>query len=915
MKLKSNLLHRKIIAKLAVAAFLLTVGCLCATTADAAINSSGDVDPANPATWTSVTPVAVGDNAAGSIGVTNGSSIISGTAEVGNEVNGDGTATISGIGSTWTVDASLFLGDDGEGSMRIENRGTVTAVGIALAWSFGASGDLVVTGVGSYCSSGLMYVGNSGEGTIRVENGGSFASNDVYVGRLSQGVGAVTVTGSGSSWSNTTLYVGTEGQGTLNIENAGIVSTVDAHLSNGGSSSGVATVTGAGSTWTIAEEFEVGSSGTGTLNLANGGKIKIGRNLLIHDTNGTFNWTGGILEINGSSSYLTNENLEIPDGGLLTGTGFYTAGTTQIVKAGGRSQYTGGPLYRSEGAGYTITGGANYTLATATYNILPSGSLRSDNLWKFSAGDNIYSFVTGGPFTLGTNDALDTVGDCVGLNALSFGASTGGTININHEVAIATYNAMGAAAFVVGTDGKLDCASGMDMRNASHVTIDIVGADFLAGRTVADLGNGSWIVDPAKVTLNIAKSGDTGTVVLATSIGAKGMTTDGTTGISQADLDSWISEHGYGYSIGYDGFSLVLDHFYIPPDPGDSNELVVVKLVAGGFIELPPGMAEEDVIASQTTTTGSSHTSIAAAKKFGTTLTSRIGSSAASAGWGARGTMASNDETVRGQQILRDYRRGKTSLWMENVGSWTKQEAIGETITGYNASLLGMQVGIDRMFGRNLLGGLSYGGAWAVSRSGGQKILTNIFDLQLYGAWRVRRNLRCIGSTGYQYMDYNGTFLGENSSHVGNMFKMAGAIEYDIRLGRMLLTPIYGWEYYKTDEDAYETGQFAVEGNSTQAIYQRCGMRVAVVCHPRIKIGLHSAWLRNFGDENIIFSAASGGTPFQLTGAPVHSDLGEVGVDTTIALTGRLDLTLGYLGVYAPGFNTQSVNGLLRYHF
>jgi len=743
------------------------------------------------------------------------------------------------------------------------------------------------------------YVGWPGSATVTVNGASQVICNNAIFGNNSGSDGTVLVTGTNSTWTvGTRLDVGLQGLGTLNIESGGKVVCNDSIFVGFNSTAAGSSITVTGGTLECGNELNIDY---GSLTVEMRSVVAVGGPLTT-TANSTLEVTGGALVLNGGDS---DASFTVKNKGLVTGTGTFLSNPTKSIMQGGKSQPTGGALYTSGGAGYTITGTGVYTLATATYNVQPGGSLQSDNLWKLTAGDNPSSFVPGGPFAFGANDVFSTLDDCTNTDALNFGASTGGTININHEATITALNAASTAAVVIGAAGKISSTAALDMRNASGLTITIAESDFAAGRTVADLGASSWMVDPSRVTLNVAKSGGSGTVILATSTGTNAISTDGTTAVPQADLDSWIAQYGSGYTIGYDGFDLLLHRAYTPPALGDSNKVVVEKLIADGSIVLPPGMTTQDVIASLTATTGSTLTSFTAAREFGSILASRIGSIAS----------RTNNNSLRGQQTLRDYRHGKTSLWLENVGAWTTQEAIGEATAGYNASLLGIQIGADRMFGRNFLVGISYGGAWATTRSDGQQMTTDIFDLQLYGAWRVSRNLRCIGSTGYQYMDYNGTFLGENSSHVGNMFKMAGAIEYDIHLGRIVLTPLYGWEYYKTDEDAYETGQFAVEGNSTEAIYQRLGMCVGVVCHPRIKVDLHSSWLHNFGDENIIFSAASGGTPFQLTGAPVHHDLGEMGLDTTLALSRSLDLTVGYLGVYANGFNTQSVNGLLRWSF
>jgi len=906
---------RKKLATIAFITALVIVGSLCAPAHAAITYSPSQVSPANPNTWTNVTNGTVGDTGAGFVTVDDGSNLLSTDSCLGNQTNGVGAVTITGTNSKWTNSGSIRVGNLGTGTLRVEAGGAVSSTVAELGVMPSAVGTIIVTGENSlWENSSSLFIGDFGSGTLNIEAGGTVTSHVVAcIGCNGSNSGTVNVTGTGSQWIHSgNIQVGIQGTGILNIQNGGRVTAVNATVPDFTGGRGTVIVAGVGSEWINSGNLEVGVQDTGTLNIQNGGRVVVGETMTIGPS-GTFNWTGGTLEIKGAGP--TNEDLEVPNGGRLTGNGTFALTCSQTVTAGGQSQFTGGSLYTSGGAGYTISKASNYTLADAIYNVLPGGSIQKDNLWKLTAGDATKSFLLGDDFTLSTNDDFATLGDCLGANALRFGASTAGTININHQATIAALNAASTSEFVIGTGGKLESAVTLDMRNANNVTINIAATDFTTGRTIADLGANSWMVEPTQVTLNIASPTGAGTVTLATSTGSAAMSTDGTNEIAQADLDRWIAGLSSEYTIGYDGFDLLLNYTYAPPEPGDSNKVIIEKLIASGDIVLPPGMTAEDMLKSLTTATGSNLVGFTAANTFCSNIASMIDNSTNSAGWRQSRRMSGNNNNLRGQQIARDYRRGKRSLWIENVGSWTTQDLIDETITSYNASLFGIQVGADRMLGRNLIGGIAFAGAWATTQSGSQQMATDIFDLQLYGAWRVSQNLRSIGSIGYQYMEYSGMFLGSNSSHIGNMFKMAGIVECDIQLGNTLLTPIYGWEYYATSEDAYQTGQFAVEGNRTEAIYQRCGARLALLKRQQVKMDFHSSWLHNFGDENIIFSAASGGTPFQLTGAPLHRDLAELGLETTLALSRSLDLTLGYLGIYANGFNTQSVNGLLRYSF
>ena len=60
-----------------IVVLVISVG-LCVSIAQGAITATGDVDPANPATWTSSTAAKIGDTGTGSVTVDNCSDGISG---------------------------------------------------------------------------------------------------------------------------------------------------------------------------------------------------------------------------------------------------------------------------------------------------------------------------------------------------------------------------------------------------------------------------------------------------------------------------------------------------------------------------------------------------------------------------------------------------------------------------------------------------------------------------------------------------------------------------------------------------------------------------------------------------------------------------------------------------------------------
>src|SRR3954469_5758976 len=66
----------------------------------------------------------VGENGTGTIDVTAGGQLKSGTTYMGDYTNENGKVTVDGIGSTWTNAAAIYLGDDGHGVLEITSGGS-----------------------------------------------------------------------------------------------------------------------------------------------------------------------------------------------------------------------------------------------------------------------------------------------------------------------------------------------------------------------------------------------------------------------------------------------------------------------------------------------------------------------------------------------------------------------------------------------------------------------------------------------------------------------------------------------------------------------------------------------------------------------------------------------------------------------
>ena len=313
--------------------------------APAVISTTGNVDPADPATWTSdmSTWAYVGKTADGSMTINGGSDVIGRGGRIGYDPGVTGTATVTGAGSTWNDSGSLRIGYRGTGILNIENGGVVNTAGWTyIGYKPDGSGSITfnngtlntggllaapteLRGTGVINTAGLVsdidlvfdqnnplqqqiilnsepsqnitinmdqdFVGDPtcilgagyrGQGSLTVADGKAVRSFAGELGYHAGSTGTATVTGAGSTWSSSSrLIIGDSGTGILNIENGGQVSNAWTYIGLSPGATGTATVTGTGSTWTIGDLI-VGYYGTGTLNIQNGGALTVGGDLTVH---------------------------------------------------------------------------------------------------------------------------------------------------------------------------------------------------------------------------------------------------------------------------------------------------------------------------------------------------------------------------------------------------------------------------------------------------------------------------------------------------------------------------------------------------------------------------------------------------------------------------------------------------------
>jgi len=251
----------------------------------------------NSGPWPNSGDLCVGKSGTGTLTVEAGGKVSNWNGYLGYEDGGQGTATVTGAGATWTSRYSLYVGYRGTGTLNVEAGGRVLNSSGYLGYEDGTQGAATVTGAGSaWTNSGSLYVGRWGIGTLNVEAGGQVSSRDGYLGHEESGWGTATVTGAGSAWTiSRDLYVSHVGTGSLAVRDGGRVSSGNGYLGRWNGAQGMATVTGAGSAWTNSGDLFVGRDGTGSLEVRDGGQVIVGGFLRV-GRRGSLTLAGGTLD-------------------------------------------------------------------------------------------------------------------------------------------------------------------------------------------------------------------------------------------------------------------------------------------------------------------------------------------------------------------------------------------------------------------------------------------------------------------------------------------------------------------------------------------------------------------------------------------------------------------------------------------
>lgn len=284
------------------------------------------------ARFTAAAGTIIGYEGNGSLNLSGGAQATSsGTGPfVAHQAGSQGSVTIDGADSLWTVTQGMRLGNFGDATLSITNGGLLSSTFTDVARETGSSGAVTVSGADArWNASSYTNFGYQGDATLLISDGGHVSNTQGQLAVLSDSSASVTVTGDGSRWDNSAaLRIGMQGDASLTISDGGVV-TAGSNTAIAVSGSGTATVlvTGAGSTLSSNGSFLIGQSGNAQFTIADGGTVNTGPFNNFAVSIGSQTSSNSELFITGAGSSFTTEDqirvgansrLRIEDGGALT---------------------------------------------------------------------------------------------------------------------------------------------------------------------------------------------------------------------------------------------------------------------------------------------------------------------------------------------------------------------------------------------------------------------------------------------------------------------------------------------------------------------------------------------------------------------------------------------------------------------
>ena len=452
-----------------------------------------------------------------------------GTIDIGNQQFGNGTLTVTGVGSTLTAAGSspfINVGNRGIGVMNVQAGAVVKSLGMGLGDQSGSNGRLNIDGAGSKVvlsndtHSGAFW-GNTYGGFLGVgQSNGSYGRADITNG------GVLEIRNTLSSQQAPGMTIGGD-QGSVGILNvSGATSVLNVSM------------TGATGVGNYGPFINIGRKGDGTMTVSNGAQVnESGQSLFMQVSRG--NNDGEV----GAPARATLSELFVQSGAdinLTASNGSYYGGGLVI---GNKTNANGRVTIDGNGSSINISSDntGNTSAKTAFFTVGNDGQgelvIQNGGDLVLDGGDDrrpIFN-IANNPTAIGTA-TITGVGSTVSLSTTSTTADGGGLINI------------GRAG---GANGILNILSGAVVTNdlGSTNSATVVGQSATAtGALVVDgNGNATTLLDAG--ALLVVGAGWNGTSSLLASVSFAGGGTGSVAVRNAATIRADVTAVGSGGSI------------------------------------------------------------------------------------------------------------------------------------------------------------------------------------------------------------------------------------------------------------------------------------------------------------------------------------------------------------------------------
>lgn len=305
------------------------------------ITVTGDVNPSDAAFWAAggnnTQGGTIGSTEQGSLTVNGGSILNLADGVLGETNTAEGSAWITGNGSTWQVLQSIAVGRDGMGTLHVDNMGQVIVGEDFLVGQFqGGTGQVQLSGSGTQLQTEFMTLGVFGSGSMRVSDGATLTTNErAILGDFEFSHGAMELEGSGTSWTaRNGIFIGSLGTGQVTVWNGANVVVEDSETEVG-SFADVAsklTVRDTGTKWTSDQDVTVNENSM--LEVLDGGVIETRQSTILAD-HSTTTVRGSGAALNGAQQmFIGNENLatlNVSQGGRIRMGQDISLGTNSVL--------------------------------------------------------------------------------------------------------------------------------------------------------------------------------------------------------------------------------------------------------------------------------------------------------------------------------------------------------------------------------------------------------------------------------------------------------------------------------------------------------------------------------------------------------------------------------------------------------